>query len=281
MVFPNYIVGGVQKGGTTSLHAYLAQHPQVCVAKKKELNFFNSQWDKGTQWYSMHFRHCLGARAIGETSPLYLWNREVPGRMKRALPRIKLIFLLRNPTDRAFSNYLFNISRLAWDPFEPFHEAIHTDKGQRHLVSKGFYSSQLRGFFRHFSQEQIRLFASERLKTDPDPVLSECYSFIGTDAHFQADTRILYNETKVPDSLSLKLLLRLLWVLRLHEKKLLVRQVIKLGKKLGLRLRHISLLAGHQPVLDSESREYLDDLYAPSIEELRAEFEFDVSDWLS
>ena len=111
---PDYIIAGAQKSGTTSLSAYLSEHPNVAPPITKEVNYFDRNYHRGMQWYRLHFplaRANESAQAAstqtltGEATPNYMFHRLAPERIARALPKVKVILLMRNPVDRAFSHY--------------------------------------------------------------------------------------------------------------------------------------------------------------------------------
>ncbi|HEX2282714.1 MAG TPA: sulfotransferase domain-containing protein, partial [Thermomicrobiales bacterium] len=94
---PDYIIVGTQKGGTTSLHRYLTAHPQVKGSRGKELHFFSWKYDRGLDWYFERFPPEGKAKVVGEASTSYLCHPEAPARVRRELPDVKSIVLLRNP----------------------------------------------------------------------------------------------------------------------------------------------------------------------------------------
>ena len=114
-LLPDFLIIGTQRGGTTSLHRYLDAHPCVGPAANKDLHFFDRRYHKGLAWYQGHFptfiekyyaEHLRGrAFVTGEASPSYLFHPFAPKRVAKAMPHVKLIVLLRNPIDRAYSQY--------------------------------------------------------------------------------------------------------------------------------------------------------------------------------
>ena len=114
---PAFLIIGAQKGGTTSLYNYLLQHPQVKPAWVKEIHYFDIHHQKPLSWYRAHFPLSLpdrfgsrntGPRYTGEATPYYLFHPLAPRRAAVAVPEARLICLLRNPIDRAFSHYNHN-----------------------------------------------------------------------------------------------------------------------------------------------------------------------------
>src|SRR5437588_302768 len=114
-LLPDFLIIGTQRGGTTSLERYLDAHPCVGAAANKDLHFFDRRFHKGLAWYRGHFPTRIEkyyaerlrgqAFVTGEASPSYLFHPYAPKRVAKAMPDVKLIVLLRNPVDRAFSQY--------------------------------------------------------------------------------------------------------------------------------------------------------------------------------
>lgn len=107
-MLPNFIIPEAQKSGTTALRIYLAQHPEVYIVNK-EIHFFNKNFDKGIEWYEQFFKAWKGEKAIGEKTPDYLYDGHTPQRIYEVTPDVKLIFVLRNPIDKAYFHYWYNV----------------------------------------------------------------------------------------------------------------------------------------------------------------------------
>lgn len=172
-VLPNFLIVGAQKAGTTSLFSILKNHSQIFLHPKKELHFFDrdSDYEDGVKFYASYFRNTGSAKAIGEATPAYLFLSEIPGRIVETIGNeIKIIAILRNPVDRAFSQFrmlsnmgmekrtldeafLFNLNRIR-------NQGITYEKETSYL-DRGLYSVQLENYFRVFPKKQIRIFLFE------------------------------------------------------------------------------------------------------------------------
>src|SRR5262245_18320944 len=106
---PHFIIIGAQRCGTTSLYNYLIRQLGVIPAAMKEVHFFDLNYQKGNEWYFSQFPELGRDQITGEASPYYIFHPRVPQRIKNLLPSIKLIVLLRNPTNRAFSHYQLQV----------------------------------------------------------------------------------------------------------------------------------------------------------------------------
>ncbi|UCD13389.1 MAG: sulfotransferase domain-containing protein [Thermoplasmatales archaeon] len=186
---PTFIICGTQKGGTTSLYYYLYEHPKIYMAKNKEVRYFDLNYHRGVKWYKKHFNDFKSKKKtiLGEASPTYMYFEEVPERIKTLLPNVKLIFILRNPVDRAYSHYWHAIN-LGYEHL-CFEEAIkkeeerlsHGDLFQRQHYSyrdMGKYIVQLKRFRKYFPKEQMLIILTENLKDTPEKVMNRTFNFL-------------------------------------------------------------------------------------------------------
>jgi hypothetical protein len=196
---PNFIIIGAQRSGTTSLYNYLIQHPLVAPVLLKEVHFFDLNFDRGLLWYLAHFpRLSIKSMITGEASPYYLFHPLVPHRVAQILPNVKLIAVLRNPVDRAFSHYKHERSQglepLLWeDAIRKESERIAGEEDKltqnpayysfnhRHYsyLARGRYAEQLRRWLEVFPLEQFLILQSENIFVDPSKALNQCCEFLG------------------------------------------------------------------------------------------------------
>lgn len=167
MVLPNFLCVGAQKAGTTTLHDILKQHPEIYLPEIKETKFFqdNSKYEKGITYYEKEFfRGVRDEKAIGEIDPEYMYFEYVPERIYKHLGSdIKLIFMLRNPVDRAYSHYWMSYRR-GYET-ETFEKAIELEKKRIALdefhknhfsyISRGFYAEQIKRYLKFFPKENM------------------------------------------------------------------------------------------------------------------------------
>lgn len=146
----NFLIVGIQKGGTTSLWSYFRAHPDVFMPETKEVNFFRSSadnWEWGVEWYEQLFEGHDGERAVVEASPRYMYYENVPARIRQVNEDMRLVVVLQNPVDRAYSHYWHTV-RNGEDDL-PFEEAIEreTERVQRSEFAGRAYSYVSRGFY--------------------------------------------------------------------------------------------------------------------------------------
>lgn len=173
---PTFVVIGAMKCGTSALHSLLGEHPQIGVAAAKELNFFAGKWWRGIAWYASRFPP---APARGETSPAYTSPSfpEAAGRLRATLPEARLIYMLRDPLERAISQYLHH-RRDGTEP-RPLAEAL-LDPGSQY-VARSRYWRRLEPFAERFPHSRIMVVAQERLRLRPAELLAELDRFLDVD----------------------------------------------------------------------------------------------------
>jgi len=180
---PDFVVIGTMKGGTTYLYHLLSQHPLVEPAAAKELQFFNRFFDEGVEWYRQCFpvpRLKDGRRTLtGEATPGYLPHPPAPERMAEIIPHARLIALLRNPVDRAYSDYQQVIRKgRETRTFEEAMDYDDLDDAPRKFLSKGIYVDQLLRWAEFFPKEQLLVLKSEDFFEDPVESLKPVLSFL-------------------------------------------------------------------------------------------------------
>jgi hypothetical protein len=176
----NFIGLGAQKSGTSWVYACLYEHPEIC-APVKEIHFFSRpRFEKGKEWYESHFAGCA-EKITGEFSTSYLYSKEAPSRIKEFYPEVKLIAILRNPVDRAISQYKNALkgghisSALSFEDFMKEDETV---------IGQGRYFEQLERYYQHFNKEQILVLIYEDIQKDPQLFISKVYRHIGVKDDF-------------------------------------------------------------------------------------------------
>lgn len=175
MPLPSFIVIGPGRSGSTWTYELLRAHPDVCMAKgTKETLFFESEYEKGADWYQSFFSDCEPGQAIGEISNTYIYNAEVPRRVYEVVPEVKLITCLRNPIERIQSVYLYNQrnGRLRVE----FDEALQE---HQFLIEQNRYWSLLQNFLDYFGEEQLHILFYEDLRDKPRAFAEQLCDIIG------------------------------------------------------------------------------------------------------
>lgn len=224
----DFIGLGAQKSGTSWAYACLYEHPEIC-APIKEIHFFSRpRFAKGKEWYEDHFNRCTDGKLKGEFSTSYLYSAETPARIKDYYPQAKLIAILRNPVDRAYSQYRNSI-KSGEIPETVSFERFKAD--EKSVLEQGFYAEQLKRYFDLFPKEQLLVLIYEDIRKDPEAFMRGIYQFLGVNDSFKAS--MLQSEINIARTPRLVLIDRLMH----HSSELL--------RKAGLdRFVHVVRKAG-------------------------------------
>lgn len=207
-VLPDFLVIGAQKAGTTSLFNYLIEHPGILATVRKQMHYFDNRYNRGHNWYRSHFplqlqraysERRLGYRCLtGEATPYYIFHPHAPRRIAQLLPDIKLIVLLRNPVDRAYSHYNHELrkktetltfeealqqepARLAPEIERMMQDENYYSFAHQHYsyLSRGIYVEQLQTWFKFFAKDRFLILKSEDFNKDISGTLNQIYRFLG------------------------------------------------------------------------------------------------------
>ena len=198
--YPDFVIIGAQKAGTKSLHEYLIKHPEVRRARRKEVHYFDLNYSRGLNWYRSFFPLSFAHEKqfiTGEASPYYLFHPHAPQRVAVALPHVKIIVLLRNPIDRAFSHYQHNV-KFGFEKGS-FEDALAREREvlpaasqllianpdasnfqHRHYsyVARGEYAEQVERWIDATSRDRLLILKSEDLFGDPGSSFGSVLDFL-------------------------------------------------------------------------------------------------------
>lgn len=212
-IIPNFLIAGVNCGGTSFLSAALATHPEIYLPKSQrpEPNFFHYSWKfkKGIEWYSQKwFSQVTGEKAIGERSSLLLTSSIAAQRMKDLIGDTKLIFCLRNPIERAWANYRFTV--LEGLEHLPFNVALDKEVERRQTaegiwtevlpyayLERSCYADPLLKYIKLFGRKKILILCSEELGEKPQRTISDICRFISVDPEFNVEIPVNYTSPTV------------------------------------------------------------------------------------
>ncbi len=212
-MLPDFIIIGAAKSGTTSLYHWLSKHPEMAPASTKEVHFFDYNFFRTEDWYRAHFplerdRDAFerenGRRFItGEASASYISHRWAPQRVAQSLPHVKLIVALRNPIDRAYSQFQMS-RREGTEPFAVFEEAVareserldpeveRSERDRRYnswplgiwsYLHRSRYAEQVERWLDLFPREQFLFVKAEEMFGDPRATLETVDEFLGLPLH--------------------------------------------------------------------------------------------------
>lgn len=209
---------GAQKAGTTSIYRWLRDHPQI-VARNKEIGYFSQQYWRGQDWYRRHFPSVEAREEFmaehgrpllsGEVTPEYMLDPRTPWRMARLIPDVRLIVSLRDPVDRAYSQFQMNRLR-GIEPIESFDEALAledprftagqngargkdlTSREWTHYLRRGRYAEALSRWFTVFPREQFCILSLDDLAREPERSAARLESFLGLAPHPRGGLEVLH-----------------------------------------------------------------------------------------
>lgn len=180
---PTFLVIGTMKGGTSSLHHYLASHPDIAMSDPKETNYFlpRGPGDRSLDWYRSLFD---GRRPVrGESSPNYTKRRQfdgVPERASLLVPRARLVYLVRDPVARTRSHFQHAVVKGRRRPDE-LEDLLFPRSGVSRLLDASSYHRQLTAWLVHWSMDDVLVVGSEDLRHDRHATIARIYRFLGAD----------------------------------------------------------------------------------------------------
>ena len=277
MKLPNFLLIGAEKCGTTALSRFLQKHPDVCFSQPKETWFFNRRYEKGLEWFASHFDHWDGEKAIGEGTARLLQNQKAPVRIHRHLPDVRLISVLRNPIDRAFSQYHFYVYTGKADPNQSFSDVIRDETSSlgRDIIQQGKYVDHLRRYAEVFDRDQMHVVFHRSMRERPQEIMRGLYEFLDIDPAYSPDTNSQHNVTRYPSSRKMYAYLRSGWNLLPEQVENLVTPV---ARRLRSTVRSL-LFDTEKPTMDDRDRAFLRDVYAEPNRELEKWLDADLSHW--
>ena len=277
---PNFFIVGAPKAGTTSLYAYLDQHPQVYMSPVKEPSYFAPEQCRENfifSWegYLRLFENVSDEIAIGEATASYLWSESAARNIAAGIPRAKIIINLRNPVDRAFSQYLQMLTNgVTRRSFRGQIDASLCGSNQEFgllwpFLELGRYYEQIKRYFGEFPRSQIHISYYEELERAPEQLLAGLFAFLGVDPGFILDITRRHNEPRIA---------RLAGVNYFLRKWPYLRNLAP--QPLGPRLRSLMLRSRPSLKMEPADRAFLRDYYREDIEKLATLLDRDLANWL-
>ena len=294
MTLPNFLIIGAAKAGTTALHAYLQQHPQIYMTPTKETNFFAFAGEKinfqgigdealkdfsitDLDTYQEQFAGVTTEKAIGEACPTYLYYPQAATRIKQYLPDARIIVILRNPVDRAYANFLHTV-RDDRETHKDFALALQAEATRIannwewfwHYIQVGFYGKQLQHYYKIFAPSQIKVYLYEDLKQKPIALLQDIFRWLEVNDTFVPDMALRPNKSGMPKN---KLFHQILT--KPNPLKTLLKPLFP--AKIRQKIQHQNL---NTPEISQGVRQQLLSLYRTDILQCQDLINRDLSHWL-
>lgn len=301
MTLPNFLILGAAKAGTTALYFQLRQHPQVFLSQIKEPHFFSYLGQsldlrgpgdyiprvavRDLAAYEALFSGATGAVAIGEASPTYLYVPGTAARIQEHLPEARLVAILRQPAERAFSAYL-HVRRDGRETLDDFGEALSREPERIaaqwepiwHYAAGGYYYRQLRPYFDRFDRRQIHVMLYEDFQADPVGQLAVLCRFLDVDDAFSFDVSVRPNVSGVVRSPRVDR-----WQQRLFLRKNPIKSLARRWLPEQTRLRFTEAMRNRnleRPTLTPALRRQLTADYREDIRQLEGLIERNLAAWL-
>jgi hypothetical protein len=289
----DFAIIGAQRAGSTSLHRYLALHPDIYLPREKEIPFFGdeAQYRRGAAILDSHFRQRAGERIAGLSYVGMMFMSGTAARVREHNPRMKLVAVLRNPVERAYSAYWYH-RRTGWDDCSTFEAALDREREARlpsdavgnsmAYLRNGCYMNQLQPFLDCFGRERLRLLLTEDLEERPAATVRGLASWLGAEGELPDQAfaarhnvsamprfRWLQRALMAPDSL-LKRLYR-------SVAPEVVRRALR--TRVTGRVREWNERPFRYPEMQRETREFLAEYFLPHNERLAAFLSRDLGHW--
>jgi len=292
---PNFFVVGAQKAGTTSLYHYLDQHPEVFMSPRKEPHFFEGMQDDYLRpdrrlapvtdlgAYQSLFEEVRDEKAVGEASTSYIYSQRSPELIKWSSPDAKIIAVLRNPADRAYSNFLHCV-RGGREPLDDFAEALEAEEERIkerwaplwYYKQKGFYHAQVKRYLDTFGRDQVKVYLYDDLGSGPLDVLRDMFAFLGVDESFTPDLSVEHNTAGLPRNKWAYALAKSLGAWNPALKLESLERFLPAGSGRYVKSRFFA----KPPPFPPEVRRQLIDSYTEDVLKLEKLIQRDLSDWL-
>ena len=290
---PDFFVIGAYRSGTTSLYRYLRQHPDVFLPLEKEPNFYAVDGNPDASPvlrsralttradYDRYYADAAEHEQRGDISPEYLRNPAAPPRIHRDHPDAKLVAMLRNPVERAWSDFLLH-RRDGNEPFDTLTEAL-ADQEQRqssgdhragHYIDSGMYHGQLQRYLELFEREQILVVLHDDFREDRHALMRSIFTHIGVDADFVTTDEAAINASGVPTNKLVAFALKS----RAKLRPFVSRSVLEKVRPYWDRLLSRNLA---KPALSDADRQLLVDIYRDDVAALGELLDRDLTHWLT
>lgn len=274
-IIPNFFIVGAPKAGTTSLYEYLSMHPEVYMpAAIKEPDYFSHEeilqqplYYKTThitdlQKYKALFADVTNQKAVGEASVSYLFYRDTAKKIYEFNPEAKIIIILRDPVERAYSHYLmdYRLGLLDADFEEIIFKKLkhqYADMYYQQVVSLGEYADQINRYLEVFSPAQVKILFYDQLKADPKEVMRCIFEFLDIDASFFLDTSQKFNAYAAPKNAVVAKMYKM------HQLRSSISQLVP--ETLKNTLRNAFFKESKKPEMTPEAENYLRDYYRNDI----------------
>ena len=284
-MLPNFLIIGAAKSGTTSLYNYLKQHPEIYMSPVKEPYFFTfmnekvdlkGPFDKATQEqiitnikdYKKLFEKVKDEKAIGECSNSYLFFYEKSGKnIKDIIPDCKIIAILRNPIERAFSHYTQMV--MIGHENLSFREAIDSEEKRKkngwrwhyQYIGQSMYSKQLSWYISNFGRKNVKIYLFEDIKNNPEKLLEDIFDFLKVSKNIKINFNKVYNVSGIPK-------IKFIHDIIIDKKLRNIGKILPVELKMKI-LNTIFIKNLKKPIINENDKQFLKNIFFNDILELQ------------
>jgi len=298
MTLPTFITVGAEKCGTTALHEHLSQHPEIFMSEPKEPSYFVATDSNYTSQnmgnlkhgyidslkdYQAIFTHVSNEKAVGESSPCYLYSKIAAETIKRQLPDAKIIIILRNPMRRAFSQYVFNQMR-GWESRDINFEQALAREPERianssmwafHYCARGMYYEQVKRYLDTFGESNVKILLYDDFASRPQQQLKQVHQFLSVSQFKLPDAKEKHNVTKLTKNKSLDNMMNSDTAIKQFLKQLLPNSI---KQQLKTKIMEINSI---KPQVDENMIIELEEVFRDDIKKLNKIVNVNPLIWLS
>lgn len=271
--WPNFFIIGAPRSGTTLLHNYLKQIPGIFMSSVKEPSYFAISINPKQKLtkpihdkkkYLKLFEKAKYDDAVGESTPSYLWDPQAAKLIHQVVPDAKIIMILRNPVERAYSHYLQGIG-FGYETL-PLQEAMKkslnspNDYSNR-ITAAGFYSEQVKRYLNIFKKEQLKIFIFEEFIQDLEKSVGEILDFLGVHSEIPSSLKMVQNPVDISPGRFSKFLIRN------KALRTIVRELVPYER--SLEIRKIFSKKTEKSPLSDDDKKFLEDIYRQDVKKLQ------------
>ena len=272
---PNFLIPGSGRSGSSFLHSCLMQHPQIFFSTIKEPSYFSKYYDLGHEWYlKKHFMSKKKFPIVGEASTQYFYRVKATKRIYEFNPDFKLVFIIRNPVFRAFSNY--NREVQMWGEYRSFEEIIKNDD---RYTWPAMYYSHLSRYLKYFSKSQLKVIVFERFIKNVEKHLKEICIFLNINPNFKFNPgSFRQNPSKMPISPKLQKYNKKYF--ELNRREPLLAQAFRVGCRSLINFsNHLLYKSREFPKMKEATQKFLKDFFNEEILKLEELLDEDLTIW--
>lgn len=263
-MFPNLIIAGAPKSGSSTLHLILGQHPEIIMSTPKEPKIFTNEWGMEQHYYQKFFPDYNGEQIVGESTVGYFIDHLALERMYKTSKDLKFIFILRNPVDQIYSNYWHWVRR--GNEKRTWKEMLYGSK-KHDLYRYSFYHNNILNYLKYFPIENLHFVIFEEFIQEPQENLNKILKFLNVNTEYKLSSQIWENKGSVIKMIPLVSIIK-----KLRSSAIFKSEVLKIFRPLGKYILRDLENKNKQSIesvkLSLEDRKYLEEAFYEDVKNL-------------